>query len=232
MKKNTLLKFLALAIVLLCIVFAVIYMRSPGQNVVLENVDLSKTTGCVNLTSDMNLGSDDKSTNNDVSRLQSYLFKTGYLQSTSTGEFDQATLLAVQKFQTDKELKALGYVGKLTRSKIQEVTCGDTAPQASSTTPYVWTVTPNPAHVGDLITVEGFGFTKNIGLAGKEYASGSAIPTNIILFSGVSITDVAINGDSTLFFTIPQNTKPGKYTVAVKNPNGTSNSFSITVTSN
>jgi hypothetical protein len=78
---------------------------------------------CVALTKNLTYRSRDASTNEDVSALQDFLQAKGYLNSEPTGFFGIATLKAVKKLQSDNHINPTGFVGALTRAKINELSC-------------------------------------------------------------------------------------------------------------
>jgi len=82
---------------------------------------------CASLTFDIKYTQRDTVDNgNSITILQKYLNKTGYLQVTPTGYFGNLTLLAVKAFQTANNISSTGYVGPLTRTKIQDLDCNFT----------------------------------------------------------------------------------------------------------
>jgi peptidoglycan hydrolase-like protein with peptidoglycan-binding domain len=56
--------------------------------------------------------------NEDVSVLQNFLIDIGFLKSEATGYFGKLTLKAVKDYQLSKNLPVTGYVGSMTRDKI------------------------------------------------------------------------------------------------------------------
>lgn len=65
----------------------------------------------------------DSDTKGDVYVLQDFLRSSGYLKVESNGYFGPATLRAVKAFQMASGVSSTGYVGNLTKAKIQEATC-------------------------------------------------------------------------------------------------------------
>lgn len=95
----------------------------------------STQSQCTVLTSsNLRIHARDSITNNEVSLLQSFLQDIGLLASEPTGMFGNATLAAVKAFQTQKGLSPTGYVGPLTRAKIQEVSCGASSTVSTAST--------------------------------------------------------------------------------------------------
>lgn len=86
----------------------------------------SSQAQCLTLTNtNLRLRARDVSTNGEVSLLQGFLQDQGLLSADPTGYFGTVTLAAVNAFQTRNGITpASGYVGALTRAKIQEISCG------------------------------------------------------------------------------------------------------------
>ncbi len=78
---------------------------------------------CINLTQDLRVMSRDSNTAGQVSDLQFFLQSKGYLDSEPTGYFGNLTLRAVKSFQRDHEVNPSGFVGSLTRGKINAASC-------------------------------------------------------------------------------------------------------------
>ncbi|MEK7538568.1 MAG: peptidylprolyl isomerase [Patescibacteria group bacterium] len=90
-----------------------------------SDVDPAGTSisSCVSLTSNMRYRMRDTQTNGGVSVLQDFLNTKGFLGSEPTGFFGIATLKAVKDYQSSIGLSPTGYVGPLTRAKIN-ASCG------------------------------------------------------------------------------------------------------------
>lgn len=56
--------------------------------------------------------------NSDVKQLQQFLIDRGFLTGDATGNFFSSTLKAVKDYQTSVSISSTGYVGALTRTKI------------------------------------------------------------------------------------------------------------------
>ncbi len=81
---------------------------------------------CVILTNDMGVGATDATTGGDVTKLQNLLITRGFLQvksGTALGTYGSQTSRAVAQFQKGYGIIATGYVGPITRSNIQTLTC-------------------------------------------------------------------------------------------------------------
>src|SRR3989338_5023311 len=79
---------------------------------------------CVSLNFNLKYRSRDANTNGEVSTLQDFLQSQNYLSSEPTGYFGILTLKAVKDFQRDNGITPTGYVGPITRAKINAL-CGD-----------------------------------------------------------------------------------------------------------
>jgi peptidoglycan hydrolase-like protein with peptidoglycan-binding domain len=62
-------------------------------------------------------------TSTNVTALQDYLVRTGYLDTEPTGYFGTMTMSAVKRYQIAHNIEGTGYVGALTRSAIQQESC-------------------------------------------------------------------------------------------------------------
>lgn len=78
---------------------------------------------CVILYKNFGLRSNDSSTNFEVSKLQNFLQDKGLLNSDPTGYFGRLTENAVKSYQLTNSITQTGYVGSVTRGKIQSETC-------------------------------------------------------------------------------------------------------------
>ena len=79
---------------------------------------------CLNLKNELGYQSRDIYTNGEVSALQDFMQTNGYLNTAPVGFYGLMTVDAVKRFQSSYGIKATGYVGDYTRSKIKELTCG------------------------------------------------------------------------------------------------------------
>ncbi|MDB5244895.1 MAG: subtilase family protease [Parcubacteria group bacterium] len=94
-------------------------------------------TSCVTLTHNLIRGSNDITTGGDVSELQDFLQTKGYLAINPTGYFGVLTYNAVRSYQSANGILASGYVGPITRAKINADSCSGTSttPPTTSTVP-------------------------------------------------------------------------------------------------
>ncbi len=81
------------------------------------------SSSCVILTSTLRVGSRDSVTGGQVTKLQQFLKEKGYLTDAPTGYYGMFTKGAVQSFQRERALEAVGFVGPATRSVIKSLTC-------------------------------------------------------------------------------------------------------------
>lgn len=86
----------------------------------------SYETVCTDLEHNLSFGSRDRNTDGEVSELQHFLKAEGYLtKKAPNGFYGMATYRAVREFQGDHDLRRSGFVGELTRDKIQDVSCDE-----------------------------------------------------------------------------------------------------------
>jgi uncharacterized repeat protein (TIGR02543 family) len=106
-------KKLSLLLTLPLLILGVLFFSSTTQ------------AACLSLNSNMALGSlNAHFTTPDVTSLQNFLQSQGLLTATPNGVFGLATQQAVKTFQTNQGLESTGYVGALTRAKINSLSCG------------------------------------------------------------------------------------------------------------
>ena len=196
-------------------------------------VSTSTSLRCANLTQGLHYGISDTTTNGEVSILQTFLHKNGYLSVNPTGYFGSLTFRGVKAFQAQYGMRADGIVGVQTRAHIFAKDCGDYTPPLVSAAPVISGITPAQGPVGTAVTLHGSGFTTDI----------------IVHFSIGGISNGVIgNNGTTLTFTVPeyigpfckagqmcpmyatQLTIPAVYSVSVENSAGTSNAVSFAIT--
>ena len=102
----------------------------------------SAASSCISITHNIQYGSRDAFTGGDVSTLQNFLQKQGYLTSSPTGYFGTMTVAAVNKFQRANGISAVGSVGPLTRVKINSTSCLNTTVLPILPTPITYPTTP------------------------------------------------------------------------------------------
>ncbi len=193
------------------------------------------STGCINITNNLFIGSRDYYSGGDVTKLQIFLQARGYLYTAPSGYFGYMTMAAVRSFQSSQGILSSGYVGPLTRAAITRISCGGTVPPVPPTnTLHINSLSPSSGVIGTTVTINGTGFTSD----------------NTINFGNGAIMHVSSSNGTTLTFTVPsylnaacyysypsclmpsQQVMPGSYNVTVQNGNGTSNPVQFTVTSN
>jgi len=83
------------------------------------------SAACLNLNANIAIGSKDSHYSTpDVTKLQNFLVSKGLLAATPNGFFGTNTELAVKLFQKNNSLEVTGFVGPLTREKINSQSCG------------------------------------------------------------------------------------------------------------
>lgn len=93
-----------------------------GQSVYAQSVTDVKMY-CLSIPYNLAYGSRDVDGDTYVSKLQAFLQRKGFLAVNPTGFFGTATLSAVKSFQLSEGISATGYVGPLTRERIEYKTC-------------------------------------------------------------------------------------------------------------
>lgn len=81
------------------------------------------TASCVTLTKNIRYGSRDNDTEDEVSTLQTFLSDHDFYKNEVSGFDGIGTTLAVKHFQKKEGLPATGFVGRMTREKIKEISC-------------------------------------------------------------------------------------------------------------
>lgn len=178
----------------------------------------TNSAACVKLSQNLYRGLGDTSTAGAVGTLQKFLASQGYFTSSITGYFGPVTFVATQIFQASQGIQATGYVGLLTRAAIQRVSCGISSPAAA---PEIKYLLPASGQIGDTILLTGSGF----------------LADNAIYFDNYPLVRVASQDGTTLSFVVPLSfsstrVKLGQHSVFVQNANGSSNTRSLTITTN
>ncbi|MFA6158718.1 MAG: peptidoglycan-binding protein [Candidatus Paceibacterota bacterium] len=185
----------------------------------------SSNTFCHTWNSNLRIGDD----NSDVDALQDALAKNGTLDASKVG-FTEDVAAAVVKFQGKYGIPQTGYVGPLTRAKLNSLyQCNQGSAPVVTAAPLITSINPSSASTGDVsnngikATITGMGFlpTGNSVLFGKNSTSGR----------GHFIIDNLSSSDGKIIqFQVPLDILYGVSPVSVKNSNGTSNSVNFTVT--
>lgn len=108
----------------------------------------------------LKVGSTDKNTNGEVSKLQKFLVEKGYLKVSANGYFGNQTKLAVMSFQRESKLPVLGNVGPATRKAIFNLTSTSTQTQGvqgASTTQSIQSPTEISTAYDPVIMLDGNG---------------------------------------------------------------------------
>lgn len=164
-------------------------------------------SSCAVITQNLRYRMRDSGTDNNVSILQTYLYESGKLSIKPDGVFGKSTLKAVKKFQTEVGFTPTGYVGPLTRAKIQALDC-DSIVGVSNNTPSIKVLSPNGGEVyksGQQITVSWNSSSivaKTVGIMLQEQDSTS--PVTNLLVSGVPNHS---NGYNSVVVTLPTDVK-------------------------
>ncbi len=84
----------------------------------------SNSQACFILGNKLNIGSNDRNSNGEVTKLQQFLKLKGFFNGDPTGNFGNFTWKAVKAFQKAHGVDSTGNVGPYTRMKIREIGCG------------------------------------------------------------------------------------------------------------
>lgn len=87
--------------------------------------DINNSAKCITLTKNIRYGSNDDRTDGEVSELQTFLSQEDFYKNDISGFDGIGTILAIKHFQKKEGLPATGFVGKMTREKIKEISCGN-----------------------------------------------------------------------------------------------------------
>lgn len=86
---------------------------------------------CLTLANNMGYGAVDTTTGGEVSALQRFLHAQGYLTDVSTGYLGSGTVTALKAFQAAQGITPTGYLGSVSRQRIQMISCAATTGTAS-----------------------------------------------------------------------------------------------------
>jgi len=89
----------------------------------LQVINKKDIKDCVSLSISLKKNDKDFSKKNEVTKLQKFLYKNGYLKTAPTGYFGQLTFDAVKSFQSQNNISSIGSVGPVTRQKISSLSC-------------------------------------------------------------------------------------------------------------
>lgn len=197
------------------------------------------STGCVAITNYLSIGSSDYYTAGQVSMLQQYMGRLGYMTGVS-GTYDYNTSNAVSRFQSLHGISVTGTVGPQTRAAIQQASCGgysygNPTPIYTNNNnycygsnswnryeyPYSYTYgNYNSYNCGVTLNSASASYSYNlitITLRGYGFNQG----TNTIHFNGSTYTASSYDG-TTLTFTVPNGYYSGNYDIYVVGSNGLS----------
>ncbi len=206
------------------------YGVAPAYNEVSPYAELAPTSGCIDLTNYLELGSTDSETIGQVTLLQEFLNRTGYLSGVS-GIFDTGTYGAVINYQNSHGIPPTGTVGPITGASINSQSCGASVePINYNPTPYQNTnpYQYNPGYYGNPISISSL--STNSGYAGEIvtiYGSNLSGFNDEVHIGNSTVAPNSTSNDS-LSFVVPSFSY-GTYAVYVSNSFATSNSLQFTV---
>ena len=139
------------------------------------DVDPQGTSSCVSLTNNLRYRSTDAQTGGDVSVLQDFLQSSGYLKASPSGYMGLLTVKGVKGFQSDNGISPTGYVGPLTRAKIQTASCAGTTANISNNS------TSNNQNGTTLVSgcASGAMFSSTTGASCSSTSSGNSANTTV-----------------------------------------------------
>ncbi len=112
-----------------CFTLSIALQSASAQSTVMTSSATSALT-CTSINQNLYRGAN----GNEVKKLQKFLFEKGYLSTMpKANKFGPATVAAVKKFQSENNLIVTGNIGKVSRDKIKELSCGDTSSKGSGT---------------------------------------------------------------------------------------------------
>lgn len=212
-------------------IFGIFLAAMPVSAATVISSPIVNVTACANITMTLSYGMYDKTTNSEVTVLQSFLHAKGYLSVTPTGYFGPLTLRAVKAFQKDSASGAVdGIVGVQTQAHIRAMDCQ----VVSVSAPTITALSPSSGPVGTVVTITGTGFTDS----------------NVVHFAIGGISNIPSSSNGTkLTFTVPSSIGPyckpdqacalylqllnaGTYPVSVENNNGVSAATSFVIIGN
>ncbi|MEN9604968.1 MAG: hypothetical protein RJB39_653 [Candidatus Parcubacteria bacterium] len=200
-------------------------------------------TYCMQFNNNLKYGMSSNSyPGSEVTQLQSFLGKNGFFNQAATGYFGNVTLAAVKRFQAKYGIPATGFVGMLTRAKInalmncngQALIMGVSGPSTLAVNESgTWSVTARDLEQGDLSYVVSWGDEPRTypttGTTATPQAT-AAVPTQFSTFTHtyatagtytitftVYPTTTGVSSSKTLYVTV---TDPNQARIKVLTPNG------------
>jgi hypothetical protein len=194
---------------------------------------------CITLTAYQALGSSDATTGGQVSLMQQFMNRTGYLTGVS-GYFDNGTYGAVVNYQAAHGIQTTGTVGPQTRAAINAQSCNGISTSYGSSIPVIQY--PYNSYGNSYGNYNGgygnyyYGapsissLSSTVGQSGQQVTIyGRFSGTNDTVHFGNQTVAAVLNSNTSLTFTVPA-FSTGNYSVYVSNAFGSSNSLSFTVT--
>jgi len=116
--------------------FVVGFILAPWLSSFAQGGDIDpnpQASNCVSIVNNLRYRDRDINKNGEVSTLQDFLQSKGYLNSEPTGYFGLLTFNAVKSFQSANGIYPIsGYVGPITRGKVENLTCSDIYPNSNN----------------------------------------------------------------------------------------------------
>lgn len=105
-----------------------------GHAAPLAALPVQDTSSCIAISHNLSFRSTDRSTDGDVTRLQTFLHDKGYLKNNASGSFGLNTFQAVKTYQKANNIPPTGQVRGDTRTLINNERCGGTSSSPLSVT--------------------------------------------------------------------------------------------------
>lgn len=204
------------------------------------DVDTSKDASCAIIPVNLRYGLTDAKTNGAVSLLQDFLNSHGYLTTQPTGFFGSMTRTAVIAFQTANGIPATppGFVGPVTRAKIQAIDCNTPISQANPVLqPSLASVQSSNNQVSKkavITSIESAGNPAGTITANeKAVIRGTGLGGKLTIQIGnqePQILNVIGTSDMSAEFTVPARKQAARVNVVVTNSSGViSNSYEVNI---
>jgi peptidoglycan hydrolase-like protein with peptidoglycan-binding domain len=182
---------------------------------------------CHTWNTDLTVGS----TGEDVLALNQALAASGIDTAGNTSVFNENTAGDVVSFQSHYGIRQTGYVGPMTRTKLNALyACSSPTPTPTPTpspTPYTPTITSTTAKAAGNFEVDAGGQVSIFG----SYLSGNTISTTKVMIGGIAAV-VTYASDTVVNANVPSSLSAGQsYPLYISNEKGTSNVVTVRVLS-
>ena len=141
--------------------------------------NVNADSSCVSIINNLKYGDTDINKNGEVSTLQKFLQTEKYLNTGSTGYFGSLTLKAVKNFQQENGISSTGYVGILSRAKINS--CLQNSNDETNKKEYSPSVSLNSStkEISNGLGVELTWTSENVTSCGASWADNIAVSSDL-----------------------------------------------------